>query len=103
MGLVQLTWEASGAFFDISRDGKVIAANHYGLSFADDSVSPGHTYTYSITPMAQSVVPDVAAASCHLGPGGRRRGMGRALGPANLFTARDSNVGREAVDCSPLP
>jgi len=48
---VMLSWNGSEPFYEISRDGAVIAAGHYGLTYADSDVPPGKACVYAVRPL----------------------------------------------------
>lgn len=50
-GPVTLTWLGSTPFYEISRDGTVIAAGHYGLSFTDPTPPTPQTVRYTVKPL----------------------------------------------------
>lgn len=48
---VILTWHGSEPFYQISRDGTVIAAGHYGESYQDQNPPTAKSVTYTIQPI----------------------------------------------------
>jgi hypothetical protein len=45
---VTLMWTGSAPFYEISRDGVVIATGHYGLSYTDETAPPGKACAYVV-------------------------------------------------------
>jgi len=48
---VMLSWNGSEQFYEISRDGTVIASRHDGLIYADSNAPPGKTCAYAVKPL----------------------------------------------------
>lgn len=45
---VQLTWEGTAPFYEISRDGTLIETGHDGFQFIDATASPDKSYAYTV-------------------------------------------------------
>ena len=61
---VVLTWQGSTPFYQISRDGVVIADGHYGMRFEDAGAPAGKPVSYTVTAVGG---PDTAKASAAVG------------------------------------
>ncbi|MCX6876271.1 MAG: NPCBM/NEW2 domain-containing protein [Verrucomicrobia bacterium] len=48
---VVLSWNGSASSYEIRRDGSVIAAEHYDLTYADAEAPQGKTCTYAVKPL----------------------------------------------------
>ena len=48
---VTLSWNGSSPFHEISRDGTVLAAGHYGLTYSDHNAPSGKRCVYTVKPL----------------------------------------------------
>jgi len=60
---VMLGWNGSAASYEISRDGSVLAAEHYDLTYADADAPPGKTCTYAVKPLGAATAATVTVTT----------------------------------------
>ncbi len=67
---VILSWTSNQPFFEISRDGAILEAGHYGLTYTDAGALPGRTYTYTVKSIGgtAAVTATVQTKAVEIGP-----------------------------------